>query len=65
MQLSMFLKDNRTKGFSISSHGLCVEQRKGQETGNIYSFSGGGFSPKAIGGNTFEESHFAVGHIVG
>lgn len=61
----MFLKDNKTERFTISSHGLCGEQRKDQGAGNIYSFSGGGFSPKPIGGNTLGESHFAFGHIVG
>lgn len=60
----MFLKDNKTERFTISSHGLCGEQRKDQWAGNIYSFSGGGFSPKPIGGNTFGESRSALGHIV-
>lgn len=60
----MFLKDNTTERFTISSHGLYGEQRKAQWAGNIYSFSGGGFSPKPIGSNTFGASHFALGHIV-
>lgn len=44
----MFLKDKKTEKFTISSHGLYGEPRKDQWAGDIYSFSGGGFSPKQL-----------------